>query len=74
MTAGWFCRCFGVGGEVTYPPGFHVGFVQESEAQVDQINQRLREDGIEVPKPARMHGSWTFYFKAPGGFTVEVLC
>jgi lactoylglutathione lyase len=62
------------GGEVKYPAGFHVGFVQESEAQVDQINQRLREDGIEVPKPSRMHGSWTFYFKAPGGFTVEVLC
>jgi catechol 2,3-dioxygenase-like lactoylglutathione lyase family enzyme len=60
--------------EVKYPPGFHVGFVQESEAQVDQINERLREDGIEVPKPSRMHGSWTFYFKAPGGFTVEVLC
>jgi len=62
------------GSEVKYPPGFHVGFVQESEAQVDQISQRLREDGIEVPKPARQHGSWTFYFKAPGGFTVEVLC
>ena len=64
----------GKDGKVSYPPGFHVGFVQESEAQVNQINQRLREDGIEVPKPARMHGSWTFYFQAPGGFTIEVLC
>ena len=62
------------GTEVKYPPGFHVGFVQENEAQVDQINQRLREDGFKVPKPARLHGSWTFYFQAPGGFTVEVLC
>ncbi len=62
------------GTEAKYPAGFHIGFIQESEQQVDEINQRLREDGYEVPKPARLHGSWTFYFKAPGGFTVEVLC
>ena len=62
------------GTEVTYPPGFHIGFIQESEEQVNQINQRLREDGFQVPKPARLHGSWTFYFKSPGGFTIEVLC
>ncbi len=28
----------------------------------------------DVPAPSRMHGSWTFYFDAPGGFMVEVLC
>ena len=56
-----------------YPAGFHVGFIQESEEQVSRINQRLRDDGYEVPKPARLHGSWTFYFEAPGGFLIEVL-
>jgi lactoylglutathione lyase len=61
------------GTEVKYPPGFHIGFVQESEERVNEINQRLREDGYEVAKPSRMHGSWTFYFKAPGGITIEVL-
>jgi len=61
------------GAEVKYPTGFHVGFIQESEDRVNEINQRLREDGYEVPKPARLHGSWTFYFNAPGGFMVEVL-
>ena len=60
--------------DVKYPAGFHIGFVQESEARVNEINQRLREDGYDVPKPSRMHGSWTFYFKSPGGFTIEVLC
>ena len=59
--------------EVTYPETFHIGFIQESEAQVNEINQRLKADGYEVPPPARMHGSWTFYFTAPGGFTIEVL-
>ena len=61
----------GKDGKVSYPPGFHIGFVQDSEARVDEINQRLREDGIKVPQPARLHGSWT-YFQAPGGFTIEV--
>ena len=61
------------GSEAKYPAGFHIGFIQDSEEQVNQINQRLRDDGYKVPKPARLHGSWTFYFQAPGGFTVEVL-
>ena len=59
--------------EVRYPATFHVGFIQESEQRVDEINQRLRDDGFDVDPPARLHGSWTFYFRAPGGFTVEVL-
>jgi catechol 2,3-dioxygenase-like lactoylglutathione lyase family enzyme len=60
-------------GEVKYPPAFHIGFIQESDERVNQINQRLREDGYEVPEPRYFHGSWTFYFKSPGGFTIEVL-
>ena len=61
------------GDEVKYPAGFHIGFIQETAERVDEINQRLRDDGYEVPKPSRLHGSWTFYFNAPGGFMVEVL-
>jgi catechol 2,3-dioxygenase-like lactoylglutathione lyase family enzyme len=61
------------GTETAYPAGFHVGFIQENEEQVNQINRRLREDGYQVPQPARIHNSWTFYFQAPGGFMVEVL-
>ena len=64
-----------VGGEaeVKYPANFHIGFGQESEERVDEINRRLKADGFEVPPPSRQHGSWTFYFQAPGGFTIEVL-
>src|SRR5262249_18240734 len=60
--------------EVKYPATFHVGFIQEREERVNEINQRLREDGFDVPPPSRQHGSWTFYFQAPGGFMIEVLC
>ncbi len=60
--------------EVKYPANFHIGFIQESEAKVNRINARLRNDGFDVPLPSKQHGSWTFYMGAPGGFTVEVLC
>jgi catechol-2,3-dioxygenase len=64
---------FAKGMEREYPYTFHIGFIQESEEQVNEINQRLKADGYEVDTPARMHGSWTFYFLCPGGFTIEVL-
>jgi catechol 2,3-dioxygenase-like lactoylglutathione lyase family enzyme len=63
----------GDGVDIVYPDAFHVGFIQESPAKVDEMHQRLKDDGFDVPAPSRMHGSWTFYFKAPGGFTIEVL-
>jgi len=64
-----------VGGEteVKYPATFHVGFIQENENRVNEINAQLKADGYDVPPPSRQHGSWTFYFSSPGGFTIEVL-
>ena len=48
--------------------------VGTEEERVNEINRRLKEDGFDVPPPERFHGSWTFYFRAPGGgFTIEVL-
>ena len=61
------------GTEVSYPPTFHIGFAQASQERVNEINRRLREDGFDVKPPGKAHGSWTFYFEAPGGFTIEVL-
>lgn len=61
-----------VGQAVNYPRTFHIGFIQESEERVNEINQRLKDDGFDVKPPQRSHG-WTFYLQAPGGFTVEVL-
>ncbi len=60
--------------EVKYPVTFHIGFIQETEDRVNEINQRLKADGFDVPPPSKQHGSWTFYFTAPGNFTIEVLC
>ncbi len=63
----------GLAGEVKYPSSFHIGFIQPSHERVNEINQRLKDDGFTVDAPAHLHGSWTFYFRAPGGFTIEVL-
>ncbi len=61
------------GENVTYPEGFHIGFMQESEDQVNAMHQRLQDDGFAVPEPQRLQGGrWSFYFQAPGGFTIEV--
>jgi lactoylglutathione lyase len=59
--------------EAKYPATFHIGFIRESEEEVNEINRRLKADGFAVPPPSRQHGSWTFYFDAPGGFTIEVM-
>jgi catechol 2,3-dioxygenase-like lactoylglutathione lyase family enzyme len=61
------------GGQIKYPASFHIGFGQESEEKVNEINQRLKDDGFDVQPPQRSH-AWTFYVQAPGGFMVEVLC
>jgi catechol 2,3-dioxygenase-like lactoylglutathione lyase family enzyme len=59
--------------EVKYPGAFHVGFMQESNERVDEMYTRLKADGFEPQPPREFHGAWTFYFRCPGGFLVEVL-
>ena len=56
---------------LSYPETFHIGFFVENETIVDEIHQRLKNDGYEATEPSRHHG-YTFYVKAPGGFTVEL--
>lgn len=50
--------------EVRYPATFHVGFIQENEERVNEIQARLVADGCEAPPPSRQHGFWTFYLLA----------
>lgn len=60
-------------GDPAYPNNFHIGFIQPSRQDVDAINAKLKQDGYDVDPPSKQHGSWTFYFQAPGGFIIEVL-
>lgn len=58
--------------EVKYPGYFHIGFWQESKERVNEIYQRLKDDGFDV-QPPEQHHAWTFYFQAPSGFTIEIM-
>jgi hypothetical protein len=40
---------------------------------VNEINRHLKDDGFDVNPPGKLHGAWTFYFRAPGGILIEVL-
>jgi catechol 2,3-dioxygenase-like lactoylglutathione lyase family enzyme len=62
-------------GDFAYPEDsdiHHIGFIQDSREEVDAMNARLRADGWDAPEPRDYHGAWTFYFKAKGGYFVEV--
>ena len=58
--------------DATYPKTFHIGFIQDETAKVDAMHQRLTEGGFEPEAPREEFGRYTFYFQAPGGFTIEV--
>ena len=58
----------------SYPRDFHLGFIQEDQEQVRAIHARLQAAGYTLKPPQGMHGSWGFYFQAPGGIQVEVSC
>ncbi len=50
----------------------HIGFIQESRDAVDAMYARLTADGWETQAPHEYHGAWTFYFRAKGGYFIEV--
>ena len=58
--------------DVNYPKIFHIGFMQDTVEQVHAIHEQLTLDGFAPEAMREEHGRRTFYFKAPGGFTVEV--
>ncbi|MDQ8737029.1 VOC family protein [Paenibacillus sp. LHD-38] len=36
------------GNQVGYPNTLHIGFIQESEDRVNEINQRMKDDGFDA--------------------------
>lgn len=58
-----------------YPKNFdimHIGFIQESRETVNAVHDRFVADEWETQPPHDYHGAWAFYFRAKGGFVVEV--
>lgn len=61
------------GDKITEPETTHIGFIQASETEVDELYTRFIRDGYKVKPPQQSHG-YTFYLVAPGGFAVEIVC
>ncbi len=60
---------------LTYPGGFHIGFLQSTPAEVDRIYERLAQAGfIGSQKPREIHRSYGFYATVLGGLMIEVSC
>lgn len=58
--------------DASYPKIFHIGFMQDEVAQVLALHEQLTQDGFAPGNTKEEFGRLTFYFTAPGGFTVEV--
>ncbi len=58
--------------DANYPKIFHIGFMQDTVEQVQSIHEQLGLDGFAPEAMREEYGRKTFYFQAPGGFTVEV--
>jgi len=58
--------------DANYPKIFHIGFLQDSKAKVDEIHEKLRLGGFEPGEPKEEFGRYVYYVNAPGGFVIEV--
>ncbi|MBV4358289.1 VOC family protein [Pinibacter aurantiacus] len=57
----------------SYPDAFHVGFLVNSKQEVDLKYDQLLSSGYATGHaPRNMHGSYGFYFNAPGSILVEI--
>ena len=56
-----------------YPEGFHVGFLLETNDQVDKMYHRLVAANIQLAhEPRKMRGGYGFYFTALNAILFEV--
>ena len=53
-------------------PAGPTEYVFSPRRAVDALHARLSGDGWETHAPHEAHGAWSFYFRAKGGYFVEV--
>ena len=58
--------------DVVYPKIFHIGFLQDTVQQVNDIHANLKAGGFDPGEPKEEHGRFVFYLNSPGGFVIEV--
>lgn len=51
------------GGDAHYPENFHIGFLQRSEEEVNQLYRKLKTSGlVGEQEPRKIRDSFGFYF------------
>ena len=61
-------------GGIAYPKDFHIGFMQDTPEQVQELYDRLKAGGIELGRPpGKIRNSYAFYFYFDQVF-IEVGC
>ena len=58
----------------SYPKGFHVGFLVDSDQRVRELQAQARASGAEVSDVVVDGRGTHSYFTAPDGYHVEVSC
>ena len=56
----------------SYPEGFHLGFLVDDLAILEDVQARAKADGIDVTDVIRNNRGIMIYCRAPEGFAVEV--
>ena len=53
----------------------HFGFIVADKEGVDQLAAKMRQAGVPIVKPVRLHrdGSYSFYMKDPDGNLIQIL-
>jgi len=60
---------------ISYPKGFHVGFIVETPGHVDDMYKRLAAADVRLDhEPRKARGSYAFYFTALNSILFEVSC
>lgn len=58
-----------------YPGAFHIGFLQPTNDQVDQMYRRLSTAAVQFKhEPKKIPGGYGFYFTAFNHLLIEVSC
>ncbi len=57
-----------------YPEGFHLGFLVDDVATVQQMFSRSQAAGVEVSEIITNNRGTMIYCRAPDGYSVEVSC
>lgn len=66
-------EAFNKNAAIAYPDAFHIGFLLNTDEEVNKTYQRLAAGNLAIDRPpGKIRGQYGFYFRAPGDLLIEV--